>query len=674
MIMKRSLLTLAVLFSLEMFSCKKFLATTPTDTLTQPQYYNTETKVVNALAGVYQPLSNAALYGSNMYDTFGAATDEGFYARSTQLTGPAVDNYDYTDASTNNLWAQLYQGIERANILIQNINIAPMTAAERQAILGEAMFLRGYYYFLLVSNFGDVPLKLTPTASVTVVNIARTPAKAVYAQILTDMTAAEGMVYTATQIGYGGRVSQTTVDGILARVCLTMAGAPINDATKYQDALKWANKVVASGIHSLNPSYKQMFVNLHQNIYDIKESMWEVEFAGNNNDGMGDFGRLANTNGIAMSATTTTALALGYSYGFIDATAKLYNLYGAGDLRRDWAIAPYSYNTATTPISDVFFSPSQLYNRNAGKFRREYETLPATATVKNKNNTAINFPILRYADVLLMQAEAENAVNGPDAAAYNAINQVRRRAFGFNPSTPTASVSVVSGVSLPAATSGSGYLYSVATQANVPLTITGGGGSGATGMASISSAGAVNGVTILTPGSGYTSAPTVTVGTVWAAATAYTVGQQVTAGTKLYTVTTAGTSTAIAPTNSSGASVAATTGAVFTYAGAAAVVTATFATTSVDLTGLSQSQFLQAIQDERARELAYECLRRPDLIRWGIWVSTMNALGADMKANAGATFAYGGLAGLNITPKNNLYPIPSSELTVNSAATQNPGW
>lgn len=664
--MKRLLLFLVAALSLGIVSCKKYLDTKPTDFLTQPQYYSTETKLNDALAGVYQPLCTSPLYSDAMFDQLGAATDEGYYGSSSLTTGVQVYSFDYTNPDINNLWASCYQGIERANILIKNINVAQMDSTRRQIILGETLFLRGYYHFLLVSNFGDVPLKIEPTSSVYNVNISRTPAKDVYAQILKDMEAAEGKVNTATAIGYGGHVSKTTVEGILARVCLTMAGNPINDQSKYQDALNWAQKVVASGIHSLNPSYRQVFINLCQNKYDIKESMWEAEMLGINNDGMGNDGRLGNTNGIAYSGNSD---AIGFCYGFIRATPKLYNMYGAGDQRRDWAISPYTYNDATRPVSYVYNGPTAVFGKYSAKWRREYDLTVG----KNKNWDNTNFPILRYSDVLLMLAEAENQVNGPDATAYDAINQVRRRAFGLNPNTPTVSLSVVSGVTL-GASGNTGYSYSTTTQANVPLTITGGGGSGATGMASIASTGKVNGVAIINPGSGYTSAPTVTVGLVWAANTAYTVGQQVTAGNKLYTVTTAGTSTATAPTNTSGASSAATTGAVFTYAGAAAVITATIATTPVDLTGLSQAQFLQAVQDERARELCFESLRRPDLIRWGIWVQTMNAVGADMRANGGATNGFAGLAGSNVTSKNNLYPIPSSEITVNKAATQNPGW
>lgn len=666
--MKRIIYITIVILSFSMVSCKKFLDTTPTDSLVQTDYYNTQAKLIEALAGVYQPLATAGIYGDNMFDELGAATDEGFYARSAQTTGTMVYNFNYGDANLNNFWSQLYIGIERANILIQNINIAPMDATQRQVILGEALFLRGYYYFLLVSNFGDVPLKIVPTSSVTNVNIARTPAKQVYAQILADMTAAEGKVSSIATLGYGGRVSTTAVEGILARVCLTMAGSPINDASKYADALMWATKVQASGLHSLNPSYKQVFVNLIQDTYDIKESMWEVENKGTGAEGLGNANRLGNTNGITYSLNNNLP---GYSYGFINTTAKLFNLYPAGDIRRDWAIAPYSYSVNSTVVpaivSNSYFTPLQVYNRNTGKFRREYE-LSATPS---KNITPTNFPILRYADVLLMLAEADNQVNnGPSPAAYDAINRVRRRAFGLDQSTPVVSVSVVSGLTL-STTGNTGY---ISTIPNIPITFTGGGGAGATGVATVATSGKITAIAILNPGNGYTSTPTVTIGTAWATGVAYNVGTQVYNGNNLYTVTTAGTSTATGPTQTSGASAAATTGAVFTYAGVKATATAAITTTPVDLTGLSTTAFQQAVQDERARELCYEALRKPDLIRWGIWVSTMNNLAADIKANAGATFSYGALAGSNITTRNLLFPIPASEISVNSLATQNPGW
>ncbi|MFL9484957.1 RagB/SusD family nutrient uptake outer membrane protein [Chitinophagaceae bacterium LWZ2-11] len=528
--MKR-LIYFILIISIGLASCQKFLTTQPTDFLTPNQYYANQTALLTALAGVYNPLAQSSLYGDAMYDALGACTDEGFYGRSTQTTGVPVYNFDYTNVDIGNFWTALYTGIERANELITRVNPADTTAAT-QAMIGEALFLRGYYHFLLVSNFGDVPLKITPTTDINNVNIPRTPTKDVYAQILKDMQAAEAKVLTASTLNYSSRVSKTTVEGVLARVCLTMAGYPLQDQTKYADALSWANKVQASNLHALNANYSQIFINEAQDIYDVKEAMWEADFSGNNSTSQPAAGRLGNTNGIAFSAATVNPASgnvayvdTGYSYGFIYATGKLYNLYGTGDTRRDWSIATYSYSG----MARSYFTGAFAYNRNCGKWRRSYEIL----TPKNKNYTPTNFPLLRYSDVLLMLAEAENQVTGPDAVAYNAVNMVRRRAYGL----PVGTASPV---------------------ADLPA-------------------------------------------------------------------------------------------------------------------GLSQSQFLQAIQDERARELCFEALRRPDLIRWGIFINTMKTVGADIAANGGS-FKYGALGFTNVAQRNLLFPIPAAEITVNKAITQNTGW
>jgi hypothetical protein len=666
--MKKLLFSLLIL-STGLISCKKFLDTVPTDNLLPEEYYDSEAKLLNALAGVYYPLSTSALYGNFLNSDFNIS-DEAFYQRSAQTTGVSVYNFDYADNSVAALWQQCYVGIERANMLIANINEANIDEAKRNPILGEALFMRGYYYFLLASNYGDVPLKIEPTKSPAAadVQVPRTPVREVYAQILADMVKAEGLTTKITDFGFSGRVAKTTVQGILARVCLTMAGAPLKDESKYAEAKVWALKVKGSGEHRLNPSYKQLFVNMHQDLYDVKESMWEVEFKGNGADGLGSTGRVGSLGGIQMQVVTGMGLKIGYSYGFLHTTAKLFNLFQPGDLRRDWNLAQFNYiATYTDRYYYNYYTNAQLYNRDAAKFRREAYVLDN----KNQNTTPINYPLLRYSDVLLMLAEAENHINGPTELAYDAINQVRRRAYGVDVATVGATFSVVNTITL--ATAGNtGYLGTIN---NIPVTLTGGGGTGATADAVVSaSTGKATAVAVLNPGKGYTSAPTVTIGTPWAANVAYATGTQIFNGNNVYTITTAGTSTATAPTQTSGASSATVTGAVFTYAGVRATATATIATAAVDLTGLTPDSFQQAVEDERSRELCFEALRRPDLIRWGKWVSTMNTIGAEIRANAGATFSYGGLAGSNVTPKHVLFPIPAAEITVNKAATQNPGW
>lgn len=524
-ISKRTLLSI-VLFAAIMTGagCKKFLDKVPKDFISPENSFKDEASLNTALTGIYDILGKEEMYGSNI-PLIHSIADDGFYSRSATIAGPQVYNFDAADPTINEMWKYLYMGIERANLLLANADKVAMDETAKNAIKGEARFLRAYYYYVLVDFWGDVPLKTTPSTSVNEVDIARTPSRQVYDFILKEMEAAESMVYTSTKIGFGGRVSKTVIDGILARVCLKMAGHPLNDVSKYAEALKWAKKVVTpdSGPkeHQLNGSFSNIFIKHCADQYDVKESMWEVELYGNRG---GDFeaGRLGNGIGIQCNDEV-----FGFSYGFVNTTTKLYNSYGATDTRRDWTIAPYAYtynvvSGVSTVKDSTFFTSAQIYNRNIAKWRRHYEkVLP-----RNKNYTPINFPLLRYADVLLMLAEAENEVNGPTNIALSAVKEVRDRANATDVTT--------------------------------------------------------------------------------------------------------------------------------TIGSAAALRT--------------------LIQEERFRELAFEGLRKHDLIRWGMFVPTMNNLATEITNTGGTAYAYGALAGKNVRVKHELYPIPTLELSLNRAMVQNPGW
>lgn len=516
----KSLFFFALIIASGLISCNKFLDTEPTDSVAPDFYYNTEAQLNSALIGVYDPLSQTDMYADFMFNQLGSCTDEGFYARNI-TTGMQVYNVDYTNPDVGKFWKTLYKGIERANLLITNINKPAMDESKRKELLGQALFLRGYYYFLLVSNFGDVPLKIEPTSSVIKVDIPRTSTKEVYAQIIKDMETAEGMVDAENIAGTSSRIHKTTVQGILARVCLTMAGFPLKDNSQYANALKWADKVVASGKHSLNPKYDQIFINYMADKYDTRESLWEAEFSGNAADAWREVSRIGNTIGISCGDMN-----IGYSYGFINTTGTLFQLYEPGDLRKNWCIAPFHYVGSVK----VDWTDSDIYNRNCGKYRREYEKV----TPKNKNSTPTNFPLLRYADILLMQAEAENQVSGPTTKAFNAINMVRRRGFGKDVNIPDATADLPS--------------------------------------------------------------------------------------------------------------------------------------------ELNKVQFQKVIQDERARELCFESLRRPDLIRWNIFIETMKATSSDITANAPSNYKFAATGGNNVSERNLLFPIPADEISLNKAMTQNPGY
>jgi len=535
--MKLQISYILIVIVLILSGCKKFLDTKPTDFQTTADYYNSEENLLKVLAGVYNPLSTASMYGDALWNQIGAGTDEHFRSAVSSTTGVWVNNFDFTSIDVNNLWQQCYIGIERANGLIANINLAKMDEAKRQAILGEALFMRGYYYFILVSYYGGVPLKVEPTTNVNNISIPRATDRDVYAQIIKDMTEAEGKVFTFKQFNYASRVSKTTVQGILARVCLTMAGYPVQDKSMYAESLKWAKRVKDSGEHTLittitgkadgdNVSgYTQLFVNESQDKYDVREVMWESEQKGNRTDGYVSNGRVGNN--IGLRFTGSNFADTGYCYGNLRITERLYRLYANGDTRRDWNCGKFTYDANA---KRVYLAANRIYDRNAAKWRRSYETL----TPKDKNYTPINYPLLRYSDVLLMLAEADNEVNGgPSAEAYDAVNMVRRRAY------------------------------------NLPLNVPG-------SLADIPA-------------------------------------------------------------------------------------------------GLSQAAFRAMIQDERSRELCFESFRRLDLIRWGIYVPRMKEVAAQFKA-AGGSFAYGAIAGDNTSERHLLLPIPSGEISVNRAITQNPNW
>jgi hypothetical protein len=429
-------------------SCKKFLDTNPTDFLSPSTYYQTETQLDFALNGVYDVLGSSKLYGANLHSYQNMEADEGFYSNQTS-EGIFTNRYTSGDVDVREFWRALYLGVSRANIVLANVdNNLSINETIRNKVRGEALFLRAYYYFLLVQNFGDIPLYLEPLKAVDDVDVAVTPAKEVYELIIEDMETAEALVDPIEAIGFGGRVSKSAVRGILARVCLTSAGYPVRETDNYAKASYWAKKVIddSGAGHSLNPDYKDVFINYAQDKYDIKESIWEVEFWGYGTGAEQEFGYVGSWIGI-QNTSSASLETNGYSFGRIVTTAKLYKTFENGDLRRDWNIAPFLYR-ADGSKSFYPANPERkdLYRRNAGKYRREYEL----GTAKVSQATPINFPLLRFSDVLLMYAEAEYEDNNgqPTPDAIQHLNLVRRRAFGHL--LPGADPALIANNDLPA--------------------------------------------------------------------------------------------------------------------------------------------------------------------------------------------------------------------------------
>lgn len=463
--------------------------------LSPEKYFNNAAEAESFLTGVYAILGQSTFYGENFMYLAGGDDLQHYGGTSTRQPadkGLICANTVSSDPAVTGMWYTLYSGINRANMFLENVDRATDLTDEKKAqYIAEARFLRAFYYFTLVQNWGDVPFKTESTNTVVDLSLPRTDRDKIYDFIVTEMSeVADGEhagLLHASELGYKpGRVSRSAAWGILARVYLFRAGEyhrmktqPSGKETEYfAKASEYAQKVMNEG-HDLVDNYWDVFIDLCSDQYNSTgkyESIWEVEFAGGNQTDVKAAGRWGNNVGLEGPDLSNNSDVVGkndpgYSYQFIFATPKLFDLYTAnGDYERFyWNLAPFKYvekdNKSKVSVTGRYFvkgsmrkildefhnwgektysygeytgtaenyhqvgdfeNPSEVKDkgRACAKYRREYE-----ADKKDKNYTCINFPILRYSDVLLMIAEAENEVNGgPNELAYRCINMVRSRA------------------------------------------------------------------------------------------------------------------------------------------------------------------------------------------------------------------------------------------------------
>jgi hypothetical protein len=595
------------------FSCMD-LDTVPSD-FVAPQYsYNTEEELNEALTGVYDALGQRLLYSGadgTLLTVFNC-TDEMFFNNGKITTSPRTYDYNANDAFHDNIWKIAYLGIERANILLANVHKPKMDEEKRKIIKGEAQFLRAYYHFIIVQNFGSAPLRKMPTASVEDVYNEKTPAKDLYQFIYNEMVEAEKLAPEISEYDYAERITKSAIQGILAKVCLFMAGYPNYMTDKYADALFWAEKVINSGYHELNDDYTKVFINLIQDKYDTKESIWEIGYY---TTGSTEIYKERGELGVMLGIRQQNP-AYGISNPQYQVHDYLFKKFDIKDLRRDWNIAPFRYtNTKDQAPIKGYWNNSQIYDRFIGKFRREFELI---ADKSNQNGT--NLPLIRYSDVLLIAAEAENAINGPTDKAIEYVNAVRRRAYGIRKDgkAPVKEISVTN--------EGSGY-----TASSVKIQISNTSAINAAGLDSVSttasiSGGRISAITVNNRGTFFSTAPAITI----------------TGGTGAEAV--------------------------------AILATAADAELTPEQT-TDKETLLAVIQDERARELCFEGWRRLDLMRWGILIAKMKEVAKYVTDTAPATYQYTAAAGNNIQDKHNYLPIPSWELSVNNKMSQNhPNW
>lgn len=436
--------------------------------IVKENYYSTKSEMLYGLAGIYGAMSNEALYG-NYYSLMMTNVDDlSYFNRPSTSSYVQVYRHDASSSEVYAAWTQLYAGIRNANSFMNAVKDSKLD--ENHSLYGEARFLRAYYHFLLAEGWGDVPLRSVEALSHDDVMLAATPQYDVLSWVASEMEACLKTADSAV-VNQPSRVTATTMHGILARVYLFMAGKTVIGGDKkafYKSAMDHADSVMLSGQHHLHPDYTAVFKKMMSNEYDTdyRESMWEVEFYGDrtSSDSWSN-GRIGDLLGLQSSGSSNySEFNCNYAYGQYDGTLKLWDLYWKEDRidsekelstitdkRQEWNMCPYNYAGSdklapygqTTPAkcrASIDKTP-YTYNsktttddptaaqaiRNCGKFRREVQ-YEGCMNAKNLY-TKINYPLLRYSDVLLMYAEAQNEYDGyPSQKSYDCLLEVRQRA------------------------------------------------------------------------------------------------------------------------------------------------------------------------------------------------------------------------------------------------------
>lgn len=435
-------------------------------------FYNSRKEVLYGLAGVYGVMNNEEFYG-NYYSIMLSNTDDlSYYNRPSTTNFTPWYKHDASAAEIYRAWTEIYSGISNANAFMEAVAESEFDADHK--LYNEARFLRAYYHFILAQAWGDVPLKTKSTKTPEEVMCPATSQYEVLKWAASEMEACLELADESLE-NTPSRVAKTTIEGVLARVYLFMAGETVqgneNDRNElYRKAMESAKTVISSGLHRLNPDYTQVFINMISDKYDTeyRESMWEVDFMGNRSSAENwSNGRIGDILGLQSSGSSGYAdFKCNYSYGQYDGSLQLWDLYWKTDRtddenegstitdkRQEWNMCPYNYaGNANYPpypaatgsgtgksVASIDKTP-YVYNsvstsqdptaapaiRNCGKFRREvqYEGVQDAKRLY----TQINYPLLRYSDVLLMYAEASNEYSGPSEEAYDCVKQVRDRA------------------------------------------------------------------------------------------------------------------------------------------------------------------------------------------------------------------------------------------------------
>ena len=388
------------------------LEQTSLSSIDRDNFYQSKEDIETAINGIYQEFTvdgfygmfnNQSIYINDLQTDYVKAGAQTNSAHIRELSNFAVQP---TNLFVGYAWEEHYTAINRANVVIDKVTDANwLDEQSKQNYVGEARFLRGLMYFNLVRYFGGVPIVLHDGEGE---GAPRNTIDEVFAQIIEDFTAAESL--PANYSTRDSKASSLAASALLSKVYLEWAQT-ITDQSKangkafYQKAIAYADKVISSGKYKLLDKFID---NWSVDKKNGPEHIFSIEHD-----------RSVNGN---VSGHCTFATNWSNSEPVLLATSdKYYEQTDPKDQRRDgsWAKRLYNPNTGTDFEFDI------------PRFRKYIDSLNYAnpASSGNAAGQSTNTTVIRYAEVLLIKAEAENELNGPTDAAYDAINQVRRRAY-----------------------------------------------------------------------------------------------------------------------------------------------------------------------------------------------------------------------------------------------------
>ncbi|RIH67186.1 RagB/SusD family nutrient uptake outer membrane protein [Mariniphaga sediminis] len=420
-------------------SCEDYLETDSNSTFTEETAFSNLDFATKAVFGIYGNITSYYMYTYHLGLFYKCDTDIELSLSEDNGSNRSLAHYAGTEGSTglDRVWNLMYQTIERANICIDNLPQSPIWEGEysdeAHRLYGEAVTLRALLYYELVNLWGDVPFKVKSTQDGDDYYLPKTDRDLIYEHLIQDLADVEEYVPWMTVTGTAERVNRAFVKGLRARMALSYAGYSLRNTSfetrrgrYWEDYYKIANEecreIMESGKHTLNPDFENIFKTIHAYSQDLtyKEVLFEVPY------GRTYSGRVAYSIGMKHRSNDTK---YGKAAAEICVAPNYFYSFNRNDIRRDVSVALFDYNNSKNVGKQYLLPYNKADYYKPTKWRRSWIDPALGGGASKVSYTGVNWPLMRYADVILMFAESENEMNGPTPAAKSALSLVRQRAF-----------------------------------------------------------------------------------------------------------------------------------------------------------------------------------------------------------------------------------------------------